>query len=85
MYENPDENRQIHAKCTLFNFFSLFREFALTFENYPFLRKWYTFKSGVCVCVVVVVVVVGGGGGTMSTMASQITTYHDTTKNVLKK
>ena len=68
MYENPDENRQIHAKCLpLFKFspiyvwkitpFSWFREFAPTCEKNKWARAWYTFWSGVCVCVW------GGGGG----------------------
>ena len=53
MYENLDENRQIHAKGLLFfkitpmyclqnTPFCWFREFAPTFENLPlFSRKWY--------------------------------------------
>ena len=63
MYENPDGNRQIHAKCLPFfkissiyawkiTLFSWFREFAPTYEKLPlssrkWVRAWYTFWSGV--------------------------------------
>ena len=59
MYENPDENRQIHAKCLPFFIyawkitpFSWFREFAPTFGKLPlssrtWVRASYAFWSGV--------------------------------------
>ena len=50
MYENPDENRQMHVKCLPFfkifpiyawkiTLFSWIREFAPTLEKYPFIRE----------------------------------------------
>ena len=62
MYENPAENRQMHAKCLPFfkifpiyawkiTPFSWIREFAPTLEKIPlysrkWVRAWYTFWSG---------------------------------------